>query len=291
MSDTALSSPLTHYSSEDEQEDKQIDEEENQTQNETEDEDEKENGKENEDELSDSEDPFENPNAVNIAKWLFDEEDIRVRIDIREKKLYRFDEEGWGGRGNIYLLFNYLELQLIAEDLFKREEEEDRHEELVYICRNNNSCARQVISHLLAVAPRLPAPEPYLLNFMSGICDLRTSTYRERTQDDNITVDDRVIDCDYKEVEDADVEPVLSILKKIHINEETREYVMKTTAAHLYSGTTSRTIHFHLGQRANGKGIFHSIIELALNNYVERVDQKTLARFPNPQQRNASTLR
>jgi phage/plasmid-associated DNA primase len=225
--------------------------------------------------------PDKNPTAINIAKYLTGKLEFGMRSDIRGHKLYALKDTT-----TMYEPFSYLDLQLEAVVLFEDFDPGDT-EDLIQRIHSNTACVKQTVDLIkIEDGLYLPPPKPYILNFEDFIIDLRDCTTRYRIAEDHITSDDRRIRYTLKEFEAADERLVTSIMKRIHDKEEIRDYILRLTAAHLYSGSMSRKIHFHLGEGGNGKGLFHSLIELAFDGYLERVEQKTLANYPNPQQKN-----
>ena len=103
----------------------------------------------------------------------------------------------------------------------------------------------------------------YLFGFNNLVYDLEKNVFRNYEKDDYVSM---TAGYDWKEPESGEVELIKTILKQVHIDDETRNFYLDIICSGLWGTTLQNYIIFN-GSGSNGKSVLDDLILKAFGNY------------------------
>jgi P4 family phage/plasmid primase-like protien len=117
--------------------------------------------------------------------------------------------------------------------------------------------------------------DPNLIGFKNGVYDLATGTFRAGRLEDHITFTTGYDYVDY-DPENETTKEIYTFLKQILVNEDVREYTLKTLAKSL-EGVPDEKFYIWTGlSGANGKSTLVNFLEMTLGDYSTSLDVSIL---------------
>lgn len=118
--------------------------------------------------------------------------------------------------------------------------------------------------------------QAYNVHFRNGVFDLKTQTFRMRTEQDYIT---QWLDYDYVDESDipADIlEFPEEFFRKLHKDDEHREFCIAYNAYCITGDTTKQIFKMNQGKASNGKSTEFAVMEACFPAYVVKMDNRIL---------------